>query len=225
MSNGDDFPKFDISKFGVSKIDVSKIDVSKILKDSEASSLIKFPSIMQNIDHEKMIAPVIKANQEKAEHDKAVLSTLKQLVILMESKPEVINQIHTLIQNSTIHNMQNNYDNSVGYQNITNNTGLSVEEYSQLLENMKELFDVLSEERATESKEVLDELENELKQPEPKKGIIKACLGYLQDLIKDVIADPTKALVKEQFIEFAQAKVPIIKEGIKHIISYITSPN
>ncbi|EGW39795.1 hypothetical protein [Desulfosporosinus sp. OT] len=218
MSKGDDFSKFDIPKFNI-----SEFDVSKILKDSETITQIKFPNIMQNIDHEKIMAPVIKANQEKVERDKAVLSTLEQLVSLMESKPEVINQINTLIQNSTIQNMQSNYDNSVGYQYVTNNTGLSTEEYTQLMNDMKELFDVLSEERSTESKEVLDDLDNELKRPEPRKGIIKASLSYLQNFIKDVIADPTKTIIKEQFIEFAKAKAPIIQEGINHIFSNFSS--
>lgn len=203
--------------------DFSKIDISEFIKNNEAFSLTKYPIITHNIDYEKVLAPVFKANQEKVDREKAIVSTLEQLLSLIESKPEVINQINTLIQNSTIQNMQNNYDNSVGYQNVTNNTGLSTEEYSRLIDDMKELFDVLSEERSTESKEILDELDNELKRPEPRKGIIKASLSYLQNLIKDIIADPAKTVAKEQFIEFANAKAPIIKDGIKNLFSYFSS--
>ncbi|MGC7871541.1 hypothetical protein ACPUYX_08400 [Desulfosporosinus sp. SYSU MS00001] len=202
--------------------DFSKIDISKFIKDTEVS-WTNYPKLMQNIDFEKTMAPVYQANREKVEREKAMVSTLEKLVSLMEDKPEVINQINTLIQNSNIQNMQNNYGHSVGYQNITSNTGLSPGEYSQLIADMKELFEILTEERSSESKEILEQLDSELNRPEPRKGIIKASLTFLQSMVKEVLTDPAKTVAKEQFIEFAKAKVPVIQEGINHIFTFFSS--
>lgn len=169
-------------------------------------------------DVEKMMAPVRRAQQEKLEREKKTIELLEGLLELSETRPDAIQHIQTLIQNSgTIENMQNVYSSNNVNQIITHNSGMSAEEFVHLISTMREISSLLKEDISIEVNEVITQLEEEVAKEDRKPGVIKASLSYLKSLFSEIVVDPAKSLAKAQFGEYAKEKLPHIIDGIGHI--------
>jgi hypothetical protein len=113
--------------------------------------------------------------------------------------------------------MQNVYSSNNVNQIITNNSGMTAEDFIQLISAMKEISSLLSEKISNEADEVITQLEEEVVKEDRKPGVIKASLTYLKNLFTEIVVDPTKNLAKEQFGGYVKEKVPDIIQGIDHI--------
>ncbi|GEM_PF-5030078 len=158
--------------------------------------------------------------KEKIEREEKTIELLEQIVQLGLEKPEFISQINTLIANSTIHNMQNNYDNSFGVQHTVNNFGMTAQEFSEVMNHFKELAEIMIPVVAKETTEIVEQLANEIQKEEPKKGLVKALLAYLYNFATDIITDPIKVVAKKEFSAFAIDKAHHILEGVQKLINF-----
>lgn len=150
------------------------------------------------------IEAINRASAEKVRREKETVELLRGILEVVKESPAAQQYIQTLIQNSTIQNMQNIQPGATGIQNITNNTGIQVEEILKLLGAIRELSDVFAPDRAEEVNEVVDDLEQEVLKPDAKKGRIKASLTYLKTLFTKVVGEPIKSVAKAQFTKYAQ---------------------
>lgn len=159
-----------------------------------------------------------KEKEEQIQREKDTVELLSNLLNIAKEKPETIQQIQTLIQNSNVQNVQSVASGSYGVQNVTNNSGLQVEDYLKLIESVRELTPLLNPTISQEVEEVVEDMEGEVQSNAPKKGILKASLSYLKNLFNDVIADPTRSILKAQYTDFAKEKSATLVQGIEELI-------
>ncbi|CAM3301677.1 MULTISPECIES: hypothetical protein [Paenibacillus] len=183
-----------------------------------------FPNIQAEIERSQtqlMEAQkaIRKEKDDKIQRDKETNELLTALVSIAQEKPEIIQHVQTLIQHSTVQNVQSNANGSYGVQNITNNNGLNVEDFLKLIGEIRDVSSVLNPETAEEVDEVVEELEKEVKNENPKKGIIKASLSYFKNLFHEIIVEPSKSIAKAQYSAFAQEKAKSIIDGIEELIN------
>lgn len=171
---------------------------------------------------DEAVNEIKRAKEEKINREKNMEEAMLKLVEMAKENPAMQQHIQTLVQNNgTINNMQTVHTGATGVQNITNNTGINAEEVIKLLGTMRELTDVMDDETAEQTREVIDDLSNEVQQPEPKKGRIKASLAYLKNLFSDIIVNPSKSIAKAQYTAYANGKATEIVEGIDTMIDSI----
>jgi hypothetical protein len=162
-----------------------------------------------------------KKDEKKMELSEKTVEILERLVEIGENNPQVLNQIGTLIENSTITNLQSNSGNATGVQNINPNLGIDEETFINFKETVEEFIVLLNDEKSDEATEMIEALESEIKLEKPRNGIIKACIGYFKTLAKDIILNPSVLIAKEPFRDFAQSSATNITEAIDNIFKLI----
>ncbi|MHB8065478.1 MAG: hypothetical protein ACYDG2_23165, partial [Ruminiclostridium sp.] len=119
-------------------------------------------------------------------------------------KFDIIRKPETVVNYSNC-NVQNNSDNSTGFQNISSNSGMSIQDFTDLIGNLRDIFDLLPDSDSQEANEALDQVKEEVEKNVPKKGIVKGLCTYLSNMVKKAIDNPVATF---KGLEYITEKAP-----------------